>query len=607
MWIEPPLDLSAIPREPGVYRMCNGEGTVIYIGKARNLVRRVSSYFQRMPESPRTQAMVQQVREIQLTVTASEAEALLLEHNLIKQIKPRYNVLLKDAKSYPWIVLTSELFPRLLLYRGNHHGKRKHDGDYFGPFPNAGAVRQTLQVMQKVFALRDCDEATFRSRSRPCMQHQIGRCSAPCVNRVDQAAYRKQVEEARQFLRGRSPKLLEAWQQEMEQAAARMAFERAALLRDRIRMLRSVVSSEHADDLPPDADAITLLRQSGGVLAAIGVRRGGRDLGVQTVEVKQALDAEDSEVLHSLLLARYHQERPPALILLEAEPTTVEMMKDLIKVLVLGKTIRVEAPQRGARLEWLAKVRHSAERTLAAMGEGDQRPAFIALAELLGLDGVPERIAAVDNAHLGGQQMVAAITFADHAGAEKKNYRHYRLQGVPPADDYAAMAAVLDRFFRAIDEGVMPCPDLMLIDGGRGQLAVAKQAAADHGLSQLKLVAVSKGAERKVGNEQLWRAWLGSDQSPLSPGRHSPALLLIARVRDEAHRFAGRYMRKRKQQGMFTSALDAIPGIGKQRRMQLLSHFGGIQGVRAASRKQLVDAPGIATKLAEAIFMAMRD
>ncbi|MDX8409698.1 MAG: excinuclease ABC subunit UvrC [Mariprofundales bacterium] len=607
MWINPPLELSDIPREPGVYRMCDGEGKVIYIGKARNLRRRVSSYFQRMPESPRTQTMVQQVREIQLTVTASEAEALLLEHNLIKQIKPRYNVLLKDAKSYPWIVLTNEPFPRLLLYRGSHRGRRKHGGDYFGPFPNAGAVRQTLQVMQKVFALRDCDEATFRSRSRPCMQHQIGRCSAPCVSRVDEAAYRKQVEEARQFLRGRSPKLLEAWQQEMEQAAARMAFERAALLRDRIRMLRSVVSSEHADDLPPDADAITLLRQGGGVLAAIGVRRGGRDLGVQTVEVKQAVDADDGEILHSLLLTRYHQDTPPALVLLEAEPAVMEGVIDLMNLLAPQQRVRVEVPQRGVRLAWLAKVRHSAERTLAAMGTGDQRPAFVALAELLELDGVPERIAAVDNAHLGGQQMVAAITFAGHAGAEKEHYRHYRLQGVPPADDYAAMAAVLGRFFRAIDEGVMPCPDVMLIDGGRGQLAIAKQAAADHGLRQLKLVAVSKGAERKVGNEQLWRAWLDTDQTPLTPGRHSPALLLIARVRDEAHRFAGRYMRKRKQQGMFTSALDVIPGIGKQRRMQLLSHFGGIQGVRAASRKQLAEATGISTRLAEAIFMAMRD
>ncbi len=583
-----------------MYRMCDAKGEVLYVGKARNLRRRVSSYFQRRPESPRTVAMVQQIASIALTVTASEAEALLLEHNLIKQLKPRYNVLLKDAKTYPWIVLTDEPFPRLLVHRG-----RKLRGDYFGPFPHVGAVRQTLQVMQRLFRLRDCNDATFRNRSRPCMQYQIGRCTAPCVGRADGDSYGRQVAEARRFLRGEAPQLIDGWQREMAQAAERMAFERAALLRDRIRMLRSVIGSEQGDDLPADADALLLLRTGGGMTAAVGVRRGGRDLGVQLLRIQQAADADDDEVWHALLVERYHAEPLPPLLLLQAEDMVAERLRPLLGLLGGGDKVTLALPRRGARAQWLQRVRHSAEQSLAATGKGTQQPAFAALAELLGLDAVPETVAAVDNAHLGGQQMVAAITFAGHQGALKERYRHYRLDGVAAGDDYAAMAAVLTRFFRAIRDGEMAAPDLMLIDGGRGQLAVAKQTAMDAGLYDLKLVAVSKGEGRKVGNERLWLGW--QEQAvPLQPGRHSAALLLIARVRDEAHRFAGRYMRKRKQQGMFSSALDAIPGVGRQRRARLLAHFGGIAGVKAASRKQLMEVRGISDKLAEAIFMALR-
>jgi len=600
MWCEPPLDLIDIPREPGVYRMLDGQGGVLYVGKARNLRRRVSSYFQRRPESPRTVAMVAQIRGIQLTVTPSEIEALLLEHNLIKKISPRYNVLLKDAKTYPWIVLTDELFPRLLVDR-----KRQLRGEYFGPFPNVGAVRQTLQVMQEIFLLRDCNNSTFSNRSRPCMQYQIGHCTAPCVGRTDRENYGGQVDEARQFLHGQAPQLLDGWQQEMAQASGRMAFERAALLRDRIRMLRSVVDSDVSDDLPVDADALVLLREADGVTAAVAVRRGGRDLGVQLLPVKQALDAADDEIWHALLLQLYHHEPPPPLLLLQAKEAAVASLPVLLRLLSPKQKVEMLLPQRGGRLKWLQQVRHSAEQSVAATGRGDQQPAFAALAELLNLDAVPERIAAVDNAHLGGEQMVAAIVFAGHQGALKDCYRHYRLAGVPAGDDYAAMATVLQRFFRAIVEDDMVCPDLMLIDGGRGQLAVAQQEAKVAGLVDLKLLAVSKGEQRKVGNEQLWRGW-GAASEPLQPGRHSAALLLVARVRDEAHRFAGRYMRKRKQKGMFSSALDAIPGIGKQRRTALLAHFGGISGVKAASRKQLAAVKGVSVVLADAIFMALR-
>ncbi len=601
MWREPPLDLTRLPSEPGVYRMCDGEGGVLYVGKARNLRRRVSSYFQRRPESPRTVAMVAQIRAIEFTVTPSEAEALLLEHNLIKQLKPRYNVLLKDAKSYPWVVLTDESFPRLLVHRG-----RKLRGAYFGPFPNVGALRQTLQVMQQLFRLRDCNDATFRNRSRPCMQHQIGRCTAPCVGRVDASAYAAQVAEARRFLRGDVAPLIARWQREMEEASARLAFERAALLRDRIRMLRSVVGGEHADDLPADADVLLVLRREAGAILAVGMRRGGRDLGVQLIRARQEEGADTLELLHALILQRYHRDEPPPLILVQVEQALLAPLRELVALLARQQKVAVRAPRRGSVLRWVQQVEHAALALRAATGDGDRAPAFAALARLLGLETVPERIAAVDNAHLGGQQMVSAVVYADHRGAMKEHYRHYRLSEVAAGDDYAAMAAVLARFFRAVADGEIPRPDLLLIDGGKGQLAVARTEAEAAGLQGLRLLAVSKGTSRKLGDEQLWRGWVDADAPPLKPGRHDPALLLIASVRDEAHRFAGRYMRKRKKQGMFVSALDGIPGVGKKRRARLLAHFGGIAGVRSASRKQLMEVEGISAKLADAIFMALR-
>ncbi|MDQ6964447.1 MAG: excinuclease ABC subunit UvrC [Mariprofundales bacterium] len=601
MWCEPPVDLGEVSSEPGVYRMVDGSGELLYIGKARNLRRRVASYFQSRPVSPRTVAMVSQIREIQFTITPSEADALLLEHNLIKRFKPRYNVLLKDGKTYPWIVLTTEEFPRLLVDR-----KRKLRGEFFGPFPNVGAVRETIKVMQQLFRLRDCSDATFANRSRPCMQYQIGRCTAPCVSFVDRHGYGRQVDEARQFLQGRAPQLLEGWQQEMERAAVRMAFERAAQLRDRVRMLRSVVGSEPADDLPADADVLLLLRTADGVTAAVGVRRGGRDLGVQLLPVKQAVDAGDEEVLHALLLQLYHYDSPPPLLLLQVESALLSPLSTLLKLLAPHLQVELHSPQRGWRLQWLQQVRHSAEQSVAVTAQGDQQPAFAALAELLQLDEPPLQLAAVDNAHLGGEQMVAAVVFAGHHGALKELYRHYSLSGVAAGDDYEAMAAVLQRLFRAVVAGEMSRPDLLVIDGGRGQLAVAMRVAQEAGLSDLKLLAVSKGEGRRIGNERLWRGWV-DDAAPLCPGRHSAALLLVARVRDEAHRFAGRYLRQRRRGGMFHSALDEVPGIGRVRRAALLAHFGGIGGVKAASRQQLQEVKGVSAALAEAVFMALRE
>jgi len=609
MWIEAPISLSKLPREPGVYRMLDADRKVLYIGKARNLRKRVSSYFQRQPDSPRTQAMVQQIHDIAFSITASEAAALILEHNLIKQLKPRYNVLMKDSKSYPYILLTDEPYPKLQMYRGN----RSLAGEYFGPFPHAGAVHATLHTMQSIFQIRDCENGVFNNRSRPCMQHQIGRCSAPCCDIVSKDTYAGQVDEVRAFLKGNDKYLLTTWQTDMQQASDSHHFEQAAALRDRIQALRSILAGSEHSALPDDADAITLIRHAGGVLASIGVRRTGRDLGNHNIRIDQASDADDIEILQSLFIERYEKETPPKYIILLISEVNIDKLKLLMKVIQPRINIEIHCPKRGERLHWLQQVTHSGQQLVASRKQDNQQAAFEALAQLLHLDAVPERIAAVDNAHLGGKQMVAAITYASWQGAEKNLYRRYKLDGIEgnitEGDDYAAMQAVLTRFFDTIREANIPCPDLMLIDGGRGQLAIAMQCASDAGLHDLKLVGVAKGESRKLGQEILWPGWASNDKqsigSPLKPGQHHAALLLIARVRDEAHRFAGTYMRKRKKQSMFHSALDGIDGIGPAKRTALLKHFGGIEGIKKASRSQLSQTTGISEILAEKIFVAL--
>jgi len=598
MWLQPPIDLATLPHEPGVYRMLDGDRKVLYIGKARNLRKRISSYFQRKPDSPRTIAMVQKIRDLSFSVTPSEAEALILEHNLIKQLKPRYNVLLKDSKSYPYVMLTDEPYPRLRLYRGN----RSEPGEYFGPFPHAGAVHDTLHIMQQVFRIRDCENAVFNNRSRPCMQYQIGRCSAPCCDVASKAEYTRQVEDARIFLTGRNTDLIGHWEEDMQRASDHQDYERAAVLRDRIKALRSVLAGSENDHLPDQADAIGLIRHATGVAASIGVRRAGRNLGMHSIRINQATDADDLEVLQSFFIEHYRHAEAPLHILIDASEDDRVELQHVLKLLAPETRTTMICPKRGAKRQWLDQVMRSGEQLLASRRQSNQQAAFEALAELFALDEIPQSIAAVDNAHLGGKQTVAAITYANWAGADKHHYRRYKLDNVPASDDYAAMHTVLSRFFRAISEDAIPCPDMLLIDGGRGQLGIAITCAAECGLHHLKMVGVAKGNSRKLGEETLWPAWTSGS---LKPGRHSPALLLIARVRDEAHRFAGSYMRKRKKKSMFTSQLEGISGIGPTKRSALLKHFGGIEGVKKASRKQLAQTPGISDVFAERIFTAL--
>jgi len=605
MWVEAPITLNELPREPGVYRMLDKKRKVLYVGKARNLRKRVSSYFQRQPESPRTQAMVVQICDIEFTITTSEAEALILEHNLIKQLKPRYNVLLKDSKSYPYILLTDERYPKMRMYRG----KRQAAGEYFGPFPHASAVHQTLHSMQTIFQLRDCDDATFANRTRPCMQYQIGRCSAPCCDVVSNLEYQVQVNDAREFLQGHNQSILQQWQEHMQVASENLNFEAAATLRDRIKALRTVLSGSEQSDLPDDVDALVVVRQPDAVSISVGVRRAACELGTHHIRMKQAMDADDTEILEALLIERYQREDIPREILVHADASLRSELKSLLKLLQPSASFEIKSPQRGERAKWLMEIKRTGEQQQAGRSVQHQKPAFDALAKLFNLPETPCLIAAVDNAHLSGKQTVAAIVYGGWQGPEKQYYRRYQLdetgdakKDVVDGDDYAAMSAVLSRFYRAVQDNSLPRPDLMLIDGGKGQLAVAVQEATKAGLVDFKQIAVAKGVSRKLGEEVLWPSWTTDS---LKPGIHSPALLLIARIRDEAHRFAGEYMRKRKKKSMFTSQLDGIEGIGAAKRAGLLKHFGGIDGIKKASRSQLMQVTGISESLAARIFEAL--
>ncbi|MDQ7005228.1 MAG: excinuclease ABC subunit UvrC [Ghiorsea sp.] len=584
-----------MPAEPGIYQMLDDKRKVLYVGKARNLRKRVSSYFQRKSDSLRTQAMVLLIRDIEFNTTASEADALVLEHNLIKQIKPRYNVLLKDSKTYPYILLRDEKFPRLQMYRGN----RSVAGEYFGPFPHAGAVHTTIHLMQKAFQLRDCEDSVFHNRSRPCMQHQIGRCSAPCVGMVSQEKYTQQAADARSFLKGKDQVLLADWQQQMLESADSKHFEQAAMLRDRIAALRTIFAGGEQSALPDNADVLAIIKQSNGVMAAIGVRRGGRDLGVHTIKINQALDADDWEILQSLIIERYRHEQPPTHILLACDETKRDALKHVFNLLYPKLKIQLYFPKRGVRFAWLNTVVKGATETLAARTSDNQKAAFIALQTMLEFKKTPTLIAAVDNAHLGGKHMLSAIVFADANGARKDLYRKYKLDDaakpnpIMDGDDYAGMTQVLTRLFTAIQNHDMPQPDVLLIDGGKGQLKAALHAYQNFELD-IKLLAVAKGDKRRTGEETLWAGW---DDAPialkqgLKPGKHDASLLLIARIRDEAHRFANKYLQKRRKKAVFTSSLDGIEGIGAKKRTALLQHFGGIAGVKKSITGTITRSP----------------
>jgi excinuclease ABC subunit C len=594
-----PSFLASLPAKPGVYRMLAADGTVLYVGKARQLKARVSSYFRGGAHADRTQAMLAQVARVEITVTASETEALLLEYNLIKQHRPRYNVLLKDDKSFPYIHLTAHEFPRLAYYRGA--GKVR--GRFFGPYPNSVAARETVQLLQKLFRLRPCEDTFFANRSRPCLQHQIGRCSAPCVGLVTREAYAQDIDDAVQVLQGRNNQLIGEFGRRMEAAAGRLEYEAAARFRDQIAMLKQIQASQAVTRISgTDIDAVAIAGDGPEYCVSVVFVRGGRNLGSSNFFPKGGLGGA-REALAGFL-AQYYLGREAPDEILVGEPVDDAAVLEAALAQRAGRPVPIRSGVRGTRARWLAMARTNAALGLQmkAASRSSVREQLEALREALGLQRTPQRIECFDVSHTMGESASASCVVFGAEGPLKSDYRRFNLKGLTPGDDFAGMRQAVSRHFARVQKGDGAMPDLLLIDGGAGQLQAARTALAELGIEGLPAVGVAKGADRRAGQERLF---LAGQEAPLILGPDSAALRLVQRVRDEAHRFAIAGHRKARARLRLESFLEEIPGLGPAKRRELLKSFGGLQGVRQASVEDLARVRGISLPLAELIFEKM--
>ena len=570
---------------------------LLYVGKARNLRDRVGTYFNPSNVSPKVHALVQQITAIEVTVTHSEVEALLLEYNLIKEHRPRFNVVLRDDKSFPYVHLrTDHEFPKLTFYRG----ARGQPGRYFGPFPNAGAVRETLQGLQKLFRIRNCRDSFFANRSRPCLQHQIGRCSAPCVGLIDPQTYGQDVDAAVKVLEGRSQEVNALLRERMEEAATRLQFERAAQIRDQLAALANVQSQQNVTgDETANADAFAIVGEPGEYAVSVMLVRGGRNLGTTSYFPRAAL-AEPEEALGSFILQYYTAQEPPSEVLLGLALPDSDAMGEVLRERA-PHAVQVRKPARGIAARWVELAQENAVQALR-MRQAQRRNAaemLVALAEALDLPQVPQRIECFDISHTAGEGTVASCVVFGPEGALKKEYRRFNIAGITPGDDYAALHQALQRRYTRIRDGEQVKPDLLLIDGGAGQIAAVHVALAELGITDLALVGVAKGPDRRPGQERLF---VYGEELPRTLSPESPALRLVQRIRDEAHRFAITGHRKRRARRFNESILETIPGLGPARRRALLRHFGGLQGVLRAASADFEQVEGIGASLARSIY-----
>ena len=583
---------------PGVYRMFAADGSPLYVGKASALRKRVASYFSATPKSARTMAMLAQVARMEVVVTRTEAEALLLENQLIKSTHPRYNVLLRDDKSFPYVLLTQEQWPRLTM----HRGPRSIPGRYFGPYASVGAVRETLNLMHKLFKLRSCEDSVFRNRTRPCLQYQIGRCSAPCVDLIDPVAYAESVHRAELFLEGRSDELSTELQQAMAAASARLDFEEAAHVRDLIGAIRKLQARQYVDGRAADLDVLACAMQGTHACVLLLAFRDGRNLGTRAFFPKTNGVDNAAEVL-SAFVSQYYAEQPaPGEIVLDRDIDDRELLQEAL-TLSAGKRVIVKCSVRGERAGYLDLARRNAELALATElgSHATQQARLQSLRDLLGLAALPARLECFDISHTMGEATVASCVVFDGNGPVRGQYRRYNIAGIEPGDDYGAMHQALERRFRRAveDNGVLP--DVLLIDGGAGQVAQARGVLADLGIDGIVLVGVAKGEGRRAGHEML----LLPGGREIRPGPESPGLQLVQQVRDEAHRFAITGHRGRRQKARNTSRLEDIPGIGPRRRANLLRHFGGLGGLKAAGAEEIARVEGINAALAERIYASL--
>ena len=582
---------------PGVYRMIAADDSVLYVGKAASLKKRVANYFTKA-HSLRTASMVAQIARMEVTVTRTPGEALLLENQLIKSLRPRYNVMLRDDKSYPYVLLTDEAWPRLAF----HRGARNVPGRFFGPYPGAGAVRETLSLMHKLFKLRSCEDSVFRNRSRPCLQYQIGRCSAPCVGLVPARDYAEAVRRASLFLDGRSDELNEELGSAMEAASARLDFEQAARLRDLVATLRKMQARQYVDGHAADLDVLACAMQGTHACILLMAFRDGRNLGTRTFFPKTNGAENPAEVL-SAFVSQYYAEQPaPRELVLDRDIDDCELLQEALSA-AAGRRVQIKTSVRGERAGYLDLVRRNVELALATelSSNAAQQARAQSLRDLLGLAELPQRIECFDISHTMGEATVASCVVFDAQGAVRSQYRRYNIAGIEPGDDYAAMHQALERRFRRAAEEGGVLPDILLIDGGSGQVAQARAVLADLGIDGIVLVGVAKGEARRPGHETL----LLPDGRELRPGVESPGLQLIQQVRDEAHRFAITGHRGRRQKARSTSRLEDIPGIGPRRRASLLKHFGGLAGLKAAGAEEIAKVEGINDALAERIYATL--
>ncbi len=589
-------EIKKFPNLPGIYRMINGKKEIIYIGKAKDIKKRVTSYFGKHHSSPRTKMMVSNIHSIEFTVTNTEAEALILENNLIRNHLPRYNVIFRDDKSYPYLKISGDQFPRISF----HRGLQKKEQNYFGPFPNSPAVRDSIKLLQKVFLLRTCENSVFKNRSRPCMEHQIQRCSAPCVNLISEKDYKEDINQAMMFLNGKDTKVINNLSEKMTNFAKKNEFERAAVFRDRIQSLRQVRLKQFVSDFSEnDADIIAIEEKEGVFCVNLVMIRNSKHLGDKSFFPKGAVDSQDKNILEIFIAQYYNEKSPPPVVIIEKK-----VNKNLLEKffeLKNYKKIKIITRLTNEKRMWMEMAKKNALINISQ--QSNEKLSFQnkieAFTKLLNIKSSKNRIECFDVSHMMGEGTVASCVVFDKNGIQKKDYRRYNIKNNKPGDDYGAMREVLERRYTKMISAEAIKPDVILIDGGKGQLGVAKKVMFELGLEDMILVGVTKGEKRKTGDETLH---MDNGETIENIDVNNVGFQLIIQIRDEAHRFAITGHRARRKKSRFTSSLEEIEGIGQTKRRNLLIYFGGIQGIKDANIPELLLVDGINVKLAQNIY-----
>jgi excinuclease ABC subunit C len=598
--------LKNLSTRPGVYQMLAADDTVLYVGKAQNLKNRLSSYFRARLDSAKTYALMSQVHDIKVIITRSDTEALLLENNLIKKFKPRYNILLRDSKSYPYIYLSASDFPRIAY----HRGPKKERGYYFGPYPNVTAARETMTFLQKLFLIRSCSDSFFRHRSRPCLQYQLKRCSAPCVDLIDKKNYEQSIRYTTLFLEGKSDSIIAEIAQKMDEAAGKLEFEVASKYRDQIVSLRKIQENQCVDLEGGEIDVIVIIQRALCVCVEVMTIRAGRLLSSQSYFFNTLLNTSDSEMLMDFLSQYYlrfkQKNHPPDMSLPEKILLNIKLGDRLwleqALCEIFSKKVGIKTPVRGATMRWIklaiTNAEHALGQHLAANKYLDKQ--FADLCALVKIKNSAQlRVECFDISHTGGEEPVASCVVFNKNGPLKQAYRRFNIKDITPGDDYAAMRSALLRRFKNLHANASQFPDILIIDGGKGQLTQARHVLTELNLSSISLLGVAKGEGRKPGLEKLF---IGESSQPLSLAPDSSALHLIQYIRDEAHRFAITGHRKRRAKRRSTSQLQEIPGIGEQRCGELLRYFGGLQGVKKATSEEIAAVAGMGSALAQLVY-----